>query len=1277
MWLFNKGAFGVALVIMSLAASMLFGVVINVDSETVQKDVPEYVSDIRGLYEGESDQTYVDYNPAANFNGYVLGDTEFTYPNSGTRSVQTINPSVVGSTYIEYGRAPLYADNDIYYITTSNTVTLQHLNGFITGTEFGPFVRASATTWVWGTITVDTTHFRLVGNSESQYTVQYKHVAQLPNVTTYSPSYYEYTLPVNSVAKIVQSGTGPTAGITYIPVSVTPTTLRMEKASGGTVSATINGVTYSNNPTVSVAIADEWLYYYNVEYLSVQWHMSSVPMDVLDTIQNTVTAQDLISLIESKETENATEYGAIFINGNVTASDGTNSYIGQRTFFKTSNGWVGDIGDMEDFTYTASAGGNWVGGYKYLNRWIGNAQGEKHNLEIITSTPASIRVSTGDGTTQTYTYMYILPQNGSITVSTEIANKLYINDSEIMDLDPYTYLGFCPASLSTYDVNEINYVLRATALYEYNSSTRQGYPINESVIAYGNGIPDDQPYGFYKIVASETATLRDESGSMSGGSFGPYYANSDTTWKWGSRTASTTQFSVAGDEDTEYTVTSIGFTQIVIPYTYDMTVPVSNTVVKISSGGASTYMHFTAAFHILRNGTNYTVNGTNYTNVNALYVATFDNVELTYTADIKDFPVDFRPSLTANNYKFSYEVESISSRTGNITAYNYTSENNIENIYPYEGKHIFAVEPYDGVTPTSSREFGEYNNGWTGYFREIPLKTLVDQEILYANSNHPFTTEITIDFPMTGHTMYIPYTIQGRTWTSAYNIVDNPVAIATDVSQIRAYPYTYSNLPASGVTIHQGIVYNTQTKLGYTYYGDERFTFDESSIDTLKVYYPYILQGSQSNPIPVEYQDVPAVRMNRTAVSRVYSMDYAGEDNYDITLPRAYWECTNAMTISYRSAETSAFLDPRFGVNVRNGEQITWQNNYSNEIIEYTTLLGSRDSSGNVFPDLGKNYNTTWEFTYGNSAPSETTIASRTSIQMIHQANGPTTFYFDNYGSGGASYEFGSSWVGFVINVNGATGKVTIAPISLVNWTSFLVNTPESPIPMDYTLRNKGDITGMLISAPGDMTGGSYTYTPVRFQVSNTKVFLNTYGVIKVDATLDILKYYPLNEKFMITIHDTAAVGSSITIAGQSYEVVENRINVPVTSSTGITYTPIDVSEMEIRYYKQNNGLYDMNISSLKTKTDVDITNVADTTIGLEGAWYFESDYYKIVLKDVEEYQWDLYNLAYGYSGVILFMMIFLGILGILAWKLLPDMVGAIDIVIIIVAEIILFIILA
>lgn len=68
---FDRGMVGALIVILSLIASVGLGVVTNIETRTVDKDVAEYVADITGAFSSEKQQSYTEYNPSSNYNGYT------------------------------------------------------------------------------------------------------------------------------------------------------------------------------------------------------------------------------------------------------------------------------------------------------------------------------------------------------------------------------------------------------------------------------------------------------------------------------------------------------------------------------------------------------------------------------------------------------------------------------------------------------------------------------------------------------------------------------------------------------------------------------------------------------------------------------------------------------------------------------------------------------------------------------------------------------------------------------------------------------------------------------------------------------------------------------------------------------------------------------------------------------------------------------------------------------------------------------------------------------
>lgn len=1379
MWHFDKGAFGVVCVVLSLFASVLFGVVTNVSSETVERDRPDYVTDISGLYQSTNDRSYVDYDPAANFNGYTI-ESRGIYNQTGTRSTTVSSGTDVhGSYYIVYGD-DIPRDKAVYYITTDDTCSMTIGGNTITGRSFGPFVQSGAERWVWvnngATIQLTPADFRI--NSELSPTLYHISYSEYKTFDTTPPSPYtmaQYTIPLNgsySLRYVVsgvayylaQSNVNVTATYTYVEstglwiLSIGGTTI--SNVSDLKIATTSGNVTFtgvysaietksitkgaSYFPTVYVESASTGgvfgMTYFDQTMLSPEMGGISMPFFMVwefnDATYGTNLPQNYIYVAQYAGSVSPTpsasdqyyyhdstysnqiiltlrnEYGtsggnstyhytADHVSSGQTPSDIYYTYSGEfpiRIITKISN----PPAPSSPYTKYGDIAGVYVSTMKYAptGMWGTDTSYEIYNLD-----GTSYAGHTARGNDQ-YTPIYytdigrITYQNGTITY--------YGTDNSVKGTTAsatFNEFAYLPKTISgSYNVRHTS---SGTGTFTPNTTTITASGHESGVLAhqvsYGSGIPSNEIYAFYYIETSSTATLSDATGNMAGSHFGPYYATSDTSWRWSSRNATTSQFSVTSQSENEFTVKAIGFTSITRASDYDMIISSTNTVVRLLINGSHTYLHYTNTVAIQKSGTTYTINNVEYQDVSGIDAATYEDTSFTYNVDSHTYPVNFKPSQVANNYRFTYNEDVTVSRDVDITT-EYTTESGdtglSESVYPFS----IVLSPTK-ITPNVTMDSHDiYVTGWNGTYSKINLGAILTNEITYSDNYYPNATRITLSIPITYDivtydktyiTSEYPYGNVTHEWHYRYVVPDNFMGFAKETpddpqSALSGFPYSLPIEAYDPNLVSPPYITDRSTNIKYTD-GETKILRCEYNKETEMCSIYFDDKPVYTDIIPSDYA-LYYPTSSLTATNRLY--------DGNISLIEAYPDLTatsdNAFIASYVSGERVSYLDARYGVNVRSGEQAVWMNGYANEKITYVAMLGAVTDELTNIPeiDLNRDYMTTFDLTYEDTNPLYTDLADRSRITIIHEGGGQTYIYLDDFnGTPQAVATYGSSWVAFEITVDGVTGKVSVAPISADGWTSFLIyqtsNTPETIQYLnpatnkmeDYSLRNKGEIYGMVLTTSGQIYGDAYRYTPVRFQIMKTSVYLNTHGVIMVDAQLDIMKYYPLNEKFMITIKDTAATGTSMFIGGTEYvlgatiPLDNNRTKTIEENEIYIDGKVLNVEEMEISYYLQENGTYNVDVYSNRSRNGVTLTDVTDTKLGFEGAWYFTSDYYKIVKKAVDEYDWDV-SLGYGYSGVVLFMMVFLGGIFLIWRRLQPEMFGTLDIAIIIGAEIILFIIL-
>ena len=633
------------------------------------------------------------------------------------------------------------------------------------------------------------------------------------------------------------------------------------------------------------------------------------------------------------------------------------------------------------------------------------------------------------------------------------------------------------------------------------------------------------------------------------------------------------------------------------------------------------------------------------------------------------YPVNFKPSTTANNYPFDRYDTSIK--------YNTDTLKNIagSKIVETAGSAYRFFKAVQNVTYT-----GDYENRysinltlWAGeedgqsvYY--IPLDKLYD--ILYEDATKDGVTNQleTISFGSTGivslrtlsYSAPPPMILSNsisvyETNMGAYVLPKNYFELnSTDKKTVSSGLYPYSHLETVGD--------NGSISYTCTYISKNNFYLSINGSNGLN-------DTPLSNSSTSEYIVVFAP-IHTWGTIQYHKASSTADIYYNSEIYPTYKE---TITTAYEYDRHRDYLDPRYGVANLSGDTtpITWKNGYQNgsfDIVinasQYITDTSS-ENYNEVIVNQNAYYNNQWDLYYGQNE-NGTLTDYKISIRASQTPNGPIYITLLTTSGGTETIQnqvnIGIGWVGASVHIDSVNGTVSVTPIAPSEWATFLTwSTVQQPIMIGKI--PIGDIYGFKVF-------NNTSYNSFRFQVSNTSVFLNTYGVIMINPSVNIVNWYPNNTKFMISFTKTASTGETITIGGTEYKVKDQMITIPQDDDK---YVKIDISEYNVTYIQEGDA-YKITIESPKSGTSATVTS-SDTTISMGGAWYFNSAYYTVEERDYQEYTWQFGELAFGLSALLMFMMIFLGILTLLTWKLLPGTLGAIDIGIIIVAEIILFII--
>ena len=268
-------------------------------------------------------------------------------------------------------------------------------------------------------------------------------------------------------------------------------------------------------------------------------------------------------------------------------------------------------------------------------------------------------------------------------------------------------------------------------------------------------------------------------------------------------------------------------------------------------------------------------------------------------------------------------------------------------------------------------------------------------------------------------------------------------------------------------------------------------------------------------------------------------------------------------------------------------------------------------------------------------------------------------------------YDFGT-WGSFIITVD--TVNATVGYTKVMQFRTF----------SDY----QESITGTILSygSQGDFSNQvtqSLRITPItdtvpRQQVVKTSVFLNTYGVVLRDPSLDIETYFPNMKKMRLNFYSFALLGNSVTINGHTMNVTAPNITVFYTSDANgkyiqdgpgnnITKKSLELTNIFVTWDGEKCYLTFAN-----DNLTIDMGTYTDKTVSFSGMWYFASALYEPYTAQETSYEvdwWGSFNLS-------TFGIVFAGLL-IVGALLCKAMIGGrtLDYVIIICASIVALII--
>lgn len=279
--------------------------------------------------------------------------------------------------------------------------------------------------------------------------------------------------------------------------------------------------------------------------------------------------------------------------------------------------------------------------------------------------------------------------------------------------------------------------------------------------------------------------------------------------------------------------------------------------------------------------------------------------------------------------------------------------------------------------------------------------------------------------------------------------------------------------------------------------------------------------------------------------------------------------------------------------------------------ISYITQTGGTTTYH--YSDITKGYsikddnvtNVVWNNEYSNG-----------NIQILFRANDTIGTYHNDliigdnnisidYTDGGYSVVLNGAdpvavgkWRNIVLNMDLRNGELYVIPVRTFN--SF------TNVETDNTNIFIGDL---INPTPINIMEWAPTTNSLMFNVYSTSVFMDTYGVVMVNPTLNITDYFTnLDNFYQLKLYNISVVGQSMTVNGVTGNVTGNTVT--------FNDETIQIKDMAITYADGHAYISDSHAT-------IDLGAITDNNISMSGAWYFITDLMRGYTTQKMIYEWD------------------------------------------------------
>ena len=269
-----------------------------------------------------------------------------------------------------------------------------------------------------------------------------------------------------------------------------------------------------------------------------------------------------------------------------------------------------------------------------------------------------------------------------------------------------------------------------------------------------------------------------------------------------------------------------------------------------------------------------------------------------------------------------------------------------------------------------------------------------------------------------------------------------------------------------------------------------------------------------------------------------------------------------------------------------------------------------------------------------------------TKVGNSYDAQAIARLYNGNDGLIAQGYNDFGAWGSFIITMD--TMNATVSYTKVMQFRSFT----------DY----QESVSGTILSYGDNQTYTSLsTYelkmTPIsakvpRQSITNTSVFLNTFGVVLTDPSIDISQYFPEMTEARLNFYSFALYGQSMTVNGHTMDVTapnitvyykQNNNNIVIQDGPGddvksrmLELTNIYITWTETHCY----------LTFADSDFTIDMGTYTDKNVSFGGIWYFSTALYDPYTATETQYSIDWWHTNFDMSS---FGVVMAGILILLA----------------------------